>query len=61
MGEHLEPPRKVKVIEQSFIEEDISENDISENEAAGQSLPVVRRKKSQRSRSPRVEVPEVLT
>lgn len=56
MGEHLEPPRKVKVIEQSFIE-----NDISENEVADQSLPVVRRKKAQRSRSPRVEVKGIPT
>jgi hypothetical protein len=56
MGEHLEPPRKVKVIEQGLMEKDMLEN-----EAAEPSLPVVRKKKARKSRSPRAEMTVIPT
>jgi Cu2+-exporting ATPase len=56
MGEHLEPPRKMKVIEKGLMEKDILEI-----EAAEQSLPVVRKRKSHKSRSRRVELTELPT
>jgi heavy metal translocating P-type ATPase len=56
MGEHLEPPRKVKVIEQSLMEKDMLEI-----EAAEPSPPVVRKKKARKSRSPRAEMTVIPT
>jgi len=56
MGKHLEPPRKMKVIEKGLMEKDILEI-----EAVEQSLPVVQKKKSHKSRSRRIELTELPT